>query len=241
MPLIEELNKQGNILFNYRSFLPIPFMIIALLIYIYNIDLEQEEKSLIFETSCLLVGLLGQIIRAITIGYAPHGTSGRNTNKQIADELNTKGMYSLVRNPLYLGNFFMWFSIVLFVDLIWLNLLYIICFWIYYERIIFAEENFLRKKYADLYLKWANNTPIFIPRLNGWKTPDMNFSLKNILKREYSGFFALFLCFSLLNIAEIYTRYNLLKLDNFWAYALLISGGAALMLKIFKKKQTSYI
>ena len=40
------------------------------------------------------VSVLGMAIRAYTIGTTPHGTSGRNTDKQLAKQLNTKGIYS---------------------------------------------------------------------------------------------------------------------------------------------------
>ena len=237
MALIEELNQQGNKLFKYRSNLPVPFAVIGLAIYLYNIHfLGKEEHSLTFEICCLAVGLIGQVIRAITLGYTPKGTSGRNTQGQVADELNTKGMYSIMRNPLYLGNFFMWFAIILFIDLHWFSIFYIMCFWMYYERIIFAEENFLRDKYGEAYLKWTMETPIFIPRLVGWKTPDLSFSFKNVLKREYSGFFALFFSFGLFDLIENYVRNNVWQLDCFWAYTLLISGFTSIVLRTLKKK-----
>ena len=237
MALIEELNQQGNKLFKYRSNLPVPFAVLGLVIYLYNIHvMGKEMHSLTFEIGCLAVGLLGQLIRAITLGYTPKGTSGRNTHGQVAEELNTKGMYSLMRNPLYLGNFFMWFAIILFIDIHWFSILYIMCFWMYYERIIFAEENFLRNKYGEPYLKWTMETPIFIPRLMGWKQPNLNFSIKNVLKREYSGFFALFFTFALFDLIENYTRFDQWHLDEFWAYSLCIIGSITMILRILKKK-----
>ena len=165
MPLIEELNQQGNRLFKHRSKLPIPFAIFGMDLYLFTA--KSSESNLVFEVFCLSVGLFGQIIRAITLGYTPKGTSGRNTNGQVAEQLNTKGMYSIMRNPLYLGNFFMWFAVVLFVNIHWFSMFYIMCFWMYYERIIFAEENFLLNKYGEPYINWASSTPIFLPRLTG--------------------------------------------------------------------------
>lgn len=53
-------------------------------------------------------------------------------------------MYSIVRNPLYLGNFLMVLRVVLVLRVWWLSLLYLLVFTIYYERIIFAEEMFLK-------------------------------------------------------------------------------------------------
>ena len=237
MALIEELNQQGNKLFKYRSKLPVPFAVLGLIIYLYNIYfMGKEIHSLSFEISCLSIGLIGQLIRAITLGYTPKGTSGRNTHGQVADELNTKGMYSLLRNPLYLGNFFMWLAIVLFINVHWFSVLYIMCFWMYYERIIFAEENFLRNKYGQTYIEWSTKTPIFIPRLIGWKQPNLVFSIKNVLKREYNGFFALFFTFALFDLSENLIRYKKWCLDEFWAYSLCISGTIYLVLMTLKKK-----
>ena len=99
-------------------------------------------------------------IRAYTIGHTPKGTSGRNTKKQVANALNTTGAYSLVRNPLYLGIFFMGLGVALFAHLWWLTLIYVLAFWLYYERVIFAEEAYLRDKFGAEYLSWADRTPI---------------------------------------------------------------------------------
>ena len=54
---------------------------------------------------CISVSFLGLFIRIVTVGRAPIGTSGRNTREQVANTLNTTGIYSLVRHPLYLGNY----------------------------------------------------------------------------------------------------------------------------------------
>jgi len=75
-------------------------------------------------------------------GYAPRGTSGRHTLRQEAKRLNSSGMYSLLRHPLYLGNALMWLGISLFVHVWWVVVISMLIFWIYYERIMFAEEEF---------------------------------------------------------------------------------------------------
>ena len=110
------------------------------------------------------------------------------------------------------------------------------CFWMYYERIIFAEENFLRNKYGEPYVNWTLKTPIFLPRLSGRKNPELFFSFKNVLKREYSGFFALFFTFTLFDLVENFFRKSVWELDDFWMYALLTSGLITLILRTLKKK-----
>ena len=71
-------------------------------------------------------------------------------------------------------------------------------YWIYIERVIAAEEEFLVEKFGDEYLSWANNTPIFLPAFKHWKIPDMAFSYKTVLRREYNGLMAVFTAFFLI-------------------------------------------
>lgn len=194
MPLQEEFERSGLWLFRWRSYLPLAFFGIFIAAmdeyrYIGNSELMDE----IWEGLCLLVSFFGLGIRIFTVGHTPKATSGRNTKGQVANTLNTTGMYSLVRHPLYLGNFFMFLGPVLFAHTWWLTLIYILSFWLYYERIMFAEEAFLRKKFGEEYLRWAHNTPAFIPRFKNYRKPDLQFSLKKVLRKEYNGFFAVIL------------------------------------------------
>ncbi len=100
----------------------------------------------------------------LTVGFAPKNTSGRNTAAgQMADELNVTGIYSIVRHPLYVGNFFMWLGPVLFLRSVWFTIVFCLVYWLYYERIMFAEEQFLRRKFGDAYDKWSEKVKAFIP------------------------------------------------------------------------------
>src|SRR5262245_26050620 len=104
--LARDLERQGIWLFRWRSYLPlalIPFAVWALSL---NKTYFAGSKSLdsLYEIACLCISLIGLGIRFVVHGYALEGTSGRNTREQIADNLNTTGLYSLVRHPLYLGN-----------------------------------------------------------------------------------------------------------------------------------------
>lgn len=65
---------------------------------------------------------------------------------------------------------------------------------------MFAEEQFLKGKFGDAYVKWSLTAPPFFPKIKGWVTADLEFSFKNILKREYNGLFAVGISFLYLEI-----------------------------------------
>ena len=112
MSLQKEFEKQGAWLFRYRGVLPLIILFAGTIIYldtiIYpdNLFLAKLYDTNYFENICLLISLFGLFIRVYTVGHTPVNTSGRNVDSQVADTLNTTGSYSLVRHPLYLGNFF---------------------------------------------------------------------------------------------------------------------------------------
>ncbi len=240
MALIEEFDKTGNWLFKGRSYFPLALYAMAAIVIGMGWD---EHLSVFDETTawiCIAISLLGLFIRAIAIGYVPRGTSGRNTKEgQVAEVLNSTGIYSTVRHPLYLGNFFMWFGIIIYVGNWWFTLVCCLMYWIYYERIMFAEEFFLRGKFGQVYLDWAAKTPAFIPALSKWKSPTWEFSLKNVLKREYNGFFAIFLSMALLDIFKNYMHFGFTDWQHimtpFWTKAVLVSFAIFLTLRSMKK------
>ena len=239
MALQDEFERSGNWLFRWRSYLPLMMIGIFLLaLRGYEYPGHNEELDHLWELLCLLVSFFGLGIRILTVGHTPKGTSGRNTKKQVADTLNTKGMYSIVRNPLYLGNFFMGLGIALFAHLWWLTIIYLLVFWLYYERIIFAEEAYLRNKYGNEYLEWANSTPAFLPKLSKYQKADLPFSLRNVLKREYNGFFAVIVVmFILETVGEIYAEGEV-DFDFGWLLLLGVGFTVWLVLRSLKKYTT---
>ena len=93
MALIEEFDRSGNWLFRWRSFLPLVLYVMAALVILFEADVHLSMFDATWAWSCIAVSLFGQLIRAITIGYTPKGTSGRNTKEgQVAEVLNTKGI-----------------------------------------------------------------------------------------------------------------------------------------------------
>ena len=239
MALREDMEKQGNWLFKWRSYLPllgIPVFIIALR---QSGILESKFGDAVgdFWGSCaIIISFLGLIVRCVTVGYVPRGTSGRNTQSQVAEILNTTGMYSVSRNPLYLGNFIIVFGITLFIQVWWLALLVWFGFWLYYERIIFTEEEFLRNKFKDQFMIWAQKTPIVIPRFKNWQKPELVFSFKTVLRREFSTFFSIVTTFFFLEVVTDFLTMKKFKISRSWILFFVVSLGVYLTFFILKKK-----
>lgn len=210
MALREEFEKQGIWLFRYRSYLPIIVLVIGLLVYLRSIlnpdysILNDEFSRDYYLYFCLAVSLLGLAIRVYTVGHTPANTSGRNVKEQVADTLNTTGIYSTVRHPLYLGNFLMWFGITLLTGNLWFIVSICLMYWIYYERIMYAEESYLRNKFGDVYINWSSKKPAFIPSFRNFVKPSVSFSWKKVLKKEKNGFAETFLVFCLFDTVGKY-------------------------------------
>ncbi|MFT5337074.1 MAG: protein-S-isoprenylcysteine O-methyltransferase Ste14 [Luteibaculaceae bacterium] len=235
MAMIEELAATGNIFFRYRSYIPLVMYVLAVGVLLLDPANFIEPGDVMWSWIAIGVSALGMIIRFLVIGFVPKATSGRNTKAQVADSLNTEGIYKTVRHPLYVGNYFMWLGLALYVGNVWFIITATLLYWLYYERIMFAEEDFLRNKFGDTYLDWAKNVPSFVPKFWLFKKPDMNFSLRNILKREYAGFLATFVSYAFIDLTKSYFQNGTLEISEFWVKGVIIATVVAGVLKGLKK------
>jgi protein-S-isoprenylcysteine O-methyltransferase Ste14 len=221
MALREELEATGTWLFRRRGYLPLLLFPLLLIAAGESAQPRPDHRlELAWDALCLLFALSGLAIRVATVGFVPRDTSGRNTGNPQAESLNTSGLYSVVRHPLYLGNYLMWLGVALFPRSWWAPVIVSLVFWLYYERIMFAEEEYLRRKFGQLFTSWAATTPPFFPRLAGWRRPEVGFCLLTVLRREHSSLLALIASLTTLKIAADHAYTGRLILDPVWSAAL---------------------
>ncbi len=188
--LHNEMIHQGRHIFRWRGQIPLLFIIPASFAVYQNFQLErliEEHVEDSLGTLAFLISMVGIAIRVFTVGFVPKNTSGRNTANQRADVLNTTGMYSICRNPLYLGNFIIILGVLLWAKVWFMAIIVPLVFFVYMERVILAEEAYLYEKFGKTYDDWRGRTPALIPKFSLWQKPNMSFSWKTVLKREYPG------------------------------------------------------
>lgn len=241
MTLYDQLITAGNLLFKYRGQIPIILFIICVPIISetsYQGILNYNYEVLI-KYCAVIIGLLGVLFRYYIVGSTPYQTSGRNRNQQIADQLNQTGAYSIVRNPLYLANYMIWIGVSIYSCSYILCIITTLCFIIYYERIIMTEEKFLLKKFKKDYLVFCQNTPVFIPNFRNYTRSKYKFSIKKVLRQEYSSTLSAIIAFIYMDILTYWLLYDKQQYENInWSpylYLISISLVATIFLKIIKK------
>lgn len=246
--LRDEMISQGGMLFRWRSFLPLAMIPVVLVAILEAGGVDRwlgEGGEEIWVGFCFVIAMAGQTIRPLVVGYAPPGTSGRNTRAQRAEELNTTGFYSVCRHPLYLANFIVFAGILLAVQVWWLVLVGVLAYWIYYERIAAAEEAFLLKSFGEPFETWAAATPAFIPAMGRWRRSARSFSWKTVLRREPYGYFAIIsVFFAIEAVSDLAVEGDALaqwlRTDIFWPVMFGVGAIVFLVLRFLKKKTSLF-
>ena len=235
MALVQSFEKQGNFLFKYRGQFPVLLFVLSVpFIYLTDYNTISYKEYNIFMFIAISISVLGFLVRFYTIGTTAKGTSGRNTKEQVADVLNSSGMYSMVRHPLYLGNYLIWLGISLASFNIYFVVIMSLLFWIYYERIMFAEERFLERKFGEDYLNWASKLPAFLPSILNFKKSDTNFSIITVLRREYASVLAALVGFTFIEVLRTYFSTNNWSISDCTVEILVVTIVLVLILRSLK-------
>ena len=103
----------------------------------------------------------------------------------------------------------------------------------------------MRRKYGAQYEQLASRTPAFIPRLSGWVPAPLPFSVKNVLKREYNGLFAIVISFVVLvGLSHLFEEPHaglgaLVDIGALWRVVFIV--GASIFIGLRTLKKTTHI
>jgi protein-S-isoprenylcysteine O-methyltransferase Ste14 len=144
--------------FRFRSFTPIPFLILAVAF---------ARPVLWGLVTGFFMICIGELLRFWAVSVAggetrttriPHGRGG----------LVTDGPFAYLRNPMYVGNLIIYsgVGIMSMAMFPWLLLVGLLCFVFQYALIITYEEDFLKGRFGPAYAEYALRVNRFLPRLS---------------------------------------------------------------------------
>ena len=145
----------GAWLFRYRSSLPVPLALV--LVFVTR---GQTAATWVRIAGPLLV-LAGEGFRLWAVRHI--GTISRTRTTRYGP-LISGGPYGIVRNPLYVGNWFLWTGFAVWSGLLWMLPVAWIVFAIQYRAIARWEGSFLRGIYKDVYDDYARDVRAWVPR-----------------------------------------------------------------------------
>lgn len=181
----------GHFLFKYRNLL-FPIIIISLVtLFRPHLALGDIRGDISFDVLGVIIMLAGLTLRAIVIGYVYIRRGG--VNKQVyADDLVTEGIFSLCRNPLYVGNILIVFGFLFIFHNPWTYIIGTAAALLSYKAIVTAEESFLLNKFDAKYEAYCNEVPRWSFRLSGvrGKLAGYSFSWSRVLLKDYSTAYA---------------------------------------------------
>ena len=242
MTVRDALLRQGNFLFRYRGWTFVAALGLFLLALRDSQWLATEYGDSVddvYDLACFGIGLLGLAARWFVAGHAPARTSGRNTAKgQVAQTLNVSGPYSVVRHPLYVGNFLIALGVALLPGSLWLGLVVCLGFLAVFERIMLAEEEYLRGRFGRDFEEWAERTPTFLPEPSLWRPSTVPFSWRTAIKREYLTTAEILLCFAVVDYAEdwVASGSQAVEWEPETTIPAMVVVGAALLVRFLRKR-----
>jgi protein-S-isoprenylcysteine O-methyltransferase Ste14 len=145
--------RRGAVLFRQRSWLPVPFVLLAL---VWPGHVSTREWII---GDALLIA--GELVRLT--GIAAAGTVTRRRSRDVQRLVNY-GIFAWVRNPLYVGNFLIWMAFAVVsgaMPMVWIAAL---IFAVEYTFIVAYEEGVLESIFGEEYLAYKRVTPRWIPR-----------------------------------------------------------------------------
>jgi protein-S-isoprenylcysteine O-methyltransferase Ste14 len=226
VPVPGRLSRHEKWLLRSRRYVPLlmfPLMGIALIRFQW--PLGSFEFHQVWEMYCLALSFLGLGIRAVA-GNALREKLQRQAGRNLGASLNTSGMYSIVRHPRYLGDFFIGLGVVLVPFAWWLPLVYSVAFYVYYTRVMNVDEKLMRAKAGNHFDRWAAVTPACLPQIRKWRPSEYPFSFRSFLQREHKGILLIIALHASIEWLEHWILEQRILTEAFWI--LLVATGLAI-------------
>jgi protein-S-isoprenylcysteine O-methyltransferase Ste14 len=146
--------QAGEWAIKQRSWLPVPIALMLLLLRI-----GQVEGDIPVRAGIALVGF-GEFLRLWTVRHI--GVISRTRSARWGP-LVISGPYRLVRNPIYVGNWFIWTGFVVWSGLLWMLPIAWLIFGLQYAAIVRWEEQRLLAHFGPPYAEYCRSVQRWWP------------------------------------------------------------------------------
>jgi protein-S-isoprenylcysteine O-methyltransferase Ste14 len=155
----DALTRLGGWLFKQRTWLPLPIAAALLVI-------PANPVSLLRSTSWIWSGVpivaAGELLRIWAVHHI--GVISRTRSDRLGPLIDT-GPFSIVRNPLYLGNILLWVGFAVSARLPWLVPAVVLLLAFEYHAIVRWEEQLLTARIGAAYGDYTRRVPRWVPAL----------------------------------------------------------------------------
>jgi protein-S-isoprenylcysteine O-methyltransferase Ste14 len=175
------LVRYGDACFKHRG-LMLPAAILLLFVPSPPLYHDAATTSLVG----IVLALIGQSIRIANVGMV-YIIRGGKSHKVYAETLVTGGLYSHVRNPMYVGNTFLLAGLAIASNA-WVFAIGGVALAVaVHVGIIAAEEYFLRGKFGEQYEDYVRRVPRLVPNLAGISQTlkGVTFNWPRVVEKEY--------------------------------------------------------
>ncbi|CAB1275567.1 methyltransferase family protein [Candidatus Nitrosacidococcus tergens] len=179
--------RYGDFIFKYRNGV-FPIILAILFLSFSPINSDYAHINLAVDLLGFFIYFFGEGIRVMTIGLTYIKRGGKD--KQVyADNLIIEGIFAHCRNPLYLGNLFIFLSFFIIHGNIWVYILGTLFFLTAYNAMVAAEEFFLQQKFDIIYIRYCSQVNRWLPKITGLKDTfkQIIFDWRQVIGADYSS------------------------------------------------------
>lgn len=229
----------GNFFFRYRNALfPLIFAVAALTLR-PQIMFDNLVADGILRATGMVVALLGQAVRLITIGFEYIHRGGKDGQIYVG-RLVRGGVYGIVRNPMYVGNGLIAIGMTMLFGSPLGYVILIPFFLFVYQAIVAAEEAYLRNKCGADYDDYERSVNRYVPTLSRVREScrGMRFDWRKSIKKDLGTVVGLTIGLILLPVWRAFFLYGFEETRIATIRALLLTlGVTALYLFLLKLKR----
>src|SRR5438477_3381789 len=143
-PVKTGLEHIGGWLFRHRTSLPVPISVLILLI-----PASQLSDAAAWVATGVAITVAGEALRLWAVHHI--GVISRTRSDRLGPLIDT-GPFSLVRNPLYLGNILLWLGFAFAARMLWFAPIALLLLVLEYHAIVRWEERLLESRIGPSYI-----------------------------------------------------------------------------------------